>query len=160
MSNAIKVYFLSVAAGVCFSVISLRVAAQSTFPVSNFDSLRAVKEIALQSNLYRDAFRKSDSAALGNLYTADAKFLSNGSASVTGRAALIKFFGSMMRSGVTGFSYVTIGVWGSDNNLVVEEGTAVFSLESGKVVSKGRYLLVWKRENGALKIFRDTFAGD
>lgn len=60
----------------------------------------------------------------------------------------------MIRGGVTNFPFVTLGVWGTDNDLVVEEGTLTFALSSGTIVAKGRYLLVWKRDNGVL-----NFAG-
>ena len=36
----------------------------------------------------------------------------------------------------------------------------VFSLTSGQAVVKGRYLLIWKRVNGMLKLFLDTLAVD
>lgn len=125
----------------------------------NFDLNVAKKEILVKIKAYVDALSKSDSIALGNLYTIDARILNHGSPSTIGRPEIIKTYGEMIRGGITGSSFITTGLWG-DNNLLVEEGTGYFSLSNGKVVSKGRYLLVWKKDEGQWKIFRDTFFSD
>lgn len=65
----------------------------------------------------------------------------------------------MIRDSITGSGFVTTGLWG-DNNMLIEQGTGYFAHANGKVVSKGRYLLIWKKEDGAWKIFRDTFFSD
>jgi ketosteroid isomerase-like protein len=140
--------------------ISIEASAQAATGTASFDSVKAVKEIAHENKTYTDALSRSDSVAISNLYTADARILNDGSPSTIGRVAIMHFYGGMISNGVTGFSYATTGVWGSDNNLIVEDGILTFALSSGKVVAKGRYLLVWKREGGKLKIFRDTFFSD
>lgn len=119
----------------------------------------AKKKIQMQIEAYVDALGKSDSIALGNLYTIDARILNHGSPSTIGRPEIIKVYGEMIRDGITGSSFNMTGLWGN-NNLIVEEGTGYFSLSNGKVVSKGRYLIVWKKEKGQWKIFRDTFFSD
>ena len=119
----------------------------------------AKKKIQMQIEAYVDALGKSDSIALGNLYTIDARILNHGSPSTIGRPEIIKVYGEMIRDGITGSSFNMTGLWGN-NNLIVEEGIGYFSLSNGKVVSKGRYLIVWKKEKGQWKIFRDTFFSD
>lgn len=44
--------------------------------------------------------------------------------------------------------------------MVVEEGTIELMIAGDKVVAKSRYMIVWKRINGVLKIFRDSSASD
>ena len=121
-----------------------------------FDLHVAKKEIQLQINAFVDALSKSDTIALGNLYTIDAKILNHGSPSTIGRPAIIKDYGETVRSGMTVFNSTITGLWG-DNNLLVEESTGYFAYTNGKVVSKGTFLLVWKKEKGEWKIFRDTY---
>jgi hypothetical protein len=41
---------------------------------------------------------------------------------------------------------------GSDE-ILVEEGTGYFAHSNGTVTSRGRYLLIWKKEDGLWKIF-------
>ena len=124
-----------------------------------FDLNVAKKEIQLQINAFVDALSKSDSLALGNLHTIDAKILNHGSPSTIGRPAIIKDYGETVRSGMTVFNSTITGLWG-DNNLLVEESTGYFAYTNGKVAGKGTFLLVWKKEKGEWKIFRDTYFAD
>ena len=140
-------------------LIAILFSSMTAFSQNVIDLNVAKKEIQVQIEAYVDALRKYDSIALGNLYTIDARILNHGSPSTIGRAEIIKAYGEMIRDSITGSSFITTGLWG-DNNLLVEEGTGYFSLSNGKVVSKGRYLLVWKKDEGQWKIFRDTFFSD
>ena len=139
----------------CFSVTSIR--AQSKH---GFDSTKAIKEIEERNEVYISALKTGDSIALGNFYTADAKIFNSGMPTTDGRSAIVHFYGRNFRNGIRGCKIVTTGVWGSDHNLIVEEGTISFLLGNGATAVKGRYVLVWKREDGLLKIFKDSFASD
>lgn len=134
--------------------------AQSKLLQVTFDSTKAIKEIEQRNEIYLNALKTGDSIALGNFYTADAKIFNSGIPTTAGSEAIVKFYGRSIRAGVTGCNIVTTGVWGSDNDLVVEEGSIDFLLSNGKTAAKGRYLLVWKRNNGVLKVFRDSFSSD
>jgi ketosteroid isomerase-like protein len=124
-----------------------------------FDMATANKAIQLQIRAFENDLNKGDSVALGTLYCTDAKIMNNGSPSTVGRADIINAFGEMIRDSITGSAFTTVGVWGSDE-ILVEEGTGYFAHANGKVVSRGRYLLIWKKEDGKWKIFRDTFFSD
>ena len=117
------------------------------------------KEIELQLRGFENALKKGDSLELGNLYTIDAEILNNGSPSTIGRDNIIKNFGSMIRDSITGSGFTTTGLWGNDK-LLIEQGTGFWAHSNGKVVSRGRYLVVWKKDDGKWKIFRDTYFSD
>ena len=85
--------------------------------------------------------------------------MNHGSPSTIGRADIVKAFGEMIRDSITGSGFETIGLWGSDE-ILVEEGTGYFAHANGTVTTRGRYLLVWKKEDGQWKIFRDTYFSD
>ena len=85
--------------------------------------------------------------------------MNHGSPSTVGRADIVNVFGEMIRDSITGSAFTIIGLWGSDE-ILVEEGTGYFAHANGKVVSRGRYLLIWKQEDGQWKIFRETFFSD
>ena len=159
MKDILKITCLLLTLTLLFAGGFTKALAQSTDSMK-FDSLKAAKEIADGNKLYTHALAKGDSSTLANLYTKDARILLDGEPTTSGHAAVLHFYSDMVKNGVTTFNYVTTGVWGSDNNLVLEDGTLTFALANGKVVAKGRYLLVWKLENGELKIFRDTFFSD
>ena len=113
------------------------------------------KEIELRLREYENHLQNGDSIALGNMYTEDAEIIP----STVGRKNIIKVFGSMIRDSITGSSFKTTKLWGNDQ-LIVEDGTGAWSHTNGTVVGRGRYLLVWKKDDGEWKILRDTWFPD
>lgn len=109
------------------------------------------KEIELRLRDYENLLQKSDSIALGEMYTIDAEIIP----STAGRENIIKAFGSMIRDSITG-KFETTDLWGNDQ-LIVEEGKGVWYNKNNQVASRGKYLLVWKKDNGEWKILRDTW---
>ena len=124
-----------------------------------FDSVAAYKAIEVQLRAYENALKNGDITALGKLYCIDAELMNNGSPSTIGRANILKVFAPMIQDSITGSGFVTTGLWG-DNNMLIEQGTGYFAHANGKIVSRGRYLLIWKKEDGEWRIFRDTFFSD
>lgn len=110
------------------------------------------KEIELRLREYENHLQNGDSIALGDMYMMDAEIIP----STVGRENIIKVFGSMIRDSITGSSFKTTELWGNDQ-LLVEDGTGSWSHANGKVVGRGRYLLVWKKDDGKWKILRDTW---
>jgi ketosteroid isomerase-like protein len=109
------------------------------------------KEIELRLREYENLLQKGDSIALGDMYMVDAQIIP----STIGRENIIKSFGRMIRDSVTG-RFKTTDLWGNDY-LLVEEGTGVWYQGKGLVVGRGKYLLVWKKDDGKWKILRDTW---
>jgi ketosteroid isomerase-like protein len=50
-------------------------------------------------------------------------------------------------------------VWG-DENFLTEEGVYVFKTKSGESFGNGKYLIVWKKENGKWKVHREMNNSD
>jgi len=110
------------------------------------------KEIELRLREYENHLQNGDSIALGDMYMIDAEVLP----STLGRENIIKVFGRMIRDSIAGSSFKTTKLWGNDQ-LLVEDGIGTWSHKNGTVVSRGRYLLVWKKDDGKWKILRDTW---
>ena len=110
------------------------------------------KEIELRLREYETHLRNGDSIALGHMYMMDAEIIP----STVGRDNIIKAFGSMIRDSITGSSFKTTHLWGNDQ-LLVEDGTGTWYRTNGEAVGSGRYLLVWKKDDGKWKILRDTW---
>jgi len=136
-----------------------KIPAQSNSQNGDFDLNKAKKEIEQRLRDYENALKNGDSITLSNLYTIDAEILNNGKPSTMGRNNILKSIGGMIRADITGSSFNTTGLWGN-NELLVEQGTGFFAQTNGKVVSRGRYLLIWKKDKGTWKIFRDTWFSD
>ena len=119
------------------------------------DMSRLEKEIESRLREYESFLKNGDSIALGHMYTEDAEIIP----SVAGRKNITKVFGNMIRGGTTGSSFKTTKLWGNDQ-LLVEDGTGTWYHTDGTPVGSGRYLLVWKKDDGKWKIVRDTWFPD
>lgn len=113
------------------------------------------KEIELRLREYEKHLKNRDSSALGNMYMKNAEIIP----STKGRDNIIKVFGSYIRDSITGSSFKTTQLWGNEQ-LLVEEGVGKWSHANGRLVASGRYLLVWKKDEGKWKILRDTWFPD
>ena len=112
------------------------------------------KEIELRLREYENYLKLGDSMALGNMYTEDAEVMPN----LVGRENITKVFSKMIQNNTIG-TFETTNLWGNDA-LLVEEGKGVWSQKNGGPESRGRYLLVWKKDDGEWKILRDTWFPD
>ncbi len=70
---------------------------------------------------------------------------------VTGAAALHAFTAEYLKAGVKAFREDSTDCYG-DGNLLVEQGTYVVTYGADNTVERGKYLNVWKQEDGARKI--------
>ena len=113
------------------------------------------KEIELRLREYESHLQNGDSIALGDMYMIDAEIIP----STVGRENIIKTFGSMIRDSITGSSFKTTKLWGNEQ-LLVEDGPGTWYHTNGTSVGSGRYLLVWKKDDGKWKILRDTWFPD
>lgn len=141
--------------GMLLLMLALTTHAQSTANPQD-DIETAEKEIDQRLRDYEDALRDRDLDALGNLYAIDAEILHSGRSSTVGRENIIKVFEAMIRDSITNSGFETTGLWGN-NELLVEQGKGFFAHSTGKWVSHGIYLLVWKKVDGKWLIFRDTW---
>ena len=151
-------HHLNITAGI-FLCFTTGICSSQNKTAATFNMDAANKSIQLQIRAFENLLKKGDAVALGNLYCIDAKLMNHGSPSTIGRTDIVKAFGEMIRDSITGSGFETIGVWGSDE-ILVEEGTGYFAHTNGTVTTRGRYLLVWKKEDGQWKIFRDTYFSD
>lgn len=123
-----------------------------------FDLATAKAEIVAANKDFSARLGKQDSTGLSNLYSQDAKFMMNGSPAIIGRPAIQHAFAGLINSGISRIDLTTVDVWGSEN-LVTEEGE--YTLFAGEAqVDKGKYLVLWKKEEGNWHLFRDIFNSD
>ena len=148
-----KVFFTAMVA------ISLFACKSSTETKPAFNLEDAKKEIAEMNKRFEDAVVNSDSVALVNLYTDDAKWMNPNAPSVIGKQALTSELSKLLNAGIGSAKLNTTDVWG-DENYVTEEGNYVLNAKDGSQIDKGKYLVLWKRVDGKLMFFRDMFSSD
>ena len=141
-----------------FSIISCKETAKEmpeTVTETEFNLTAAKDEIVAANKEFMAFFAAGDSIGLANLYTNDAKFMMTGAPPVVGSKNIQSTLSAIINSGITGVDLRTVDVWGTED-LITEEGE--LSLFAGEAeVDQGKYLVLWKKEEGKWKLFRDIF---
>lgn len=126
---------------------------------SSFDLANAKKEIEAANREISETFAKGDSVRLAEAYSKDGAFMGNNMPAVKGKENLTKVWGSFINAGLAKIDLTTSEVWG-DENYITEEGTFTITSKEGKELDKGKYLVLWKKEDGKWKPHRDISNSD
>ena len=102
------------------------------------------------------AFAKGDVAKIASMYTADAQAFPPNSDVVRGRAAIQKFWQGVVDAGIKSATLTTLEVE-ARGDWAHEVGTYTMSVEGGKQADHGKYLVIWKREQGQWQLHRDIW---
>jgi len=78
---------------------------------------------------------------------------------VEARSAIQTHYSIVMSAGANKLGLITTGLWG-DEEMVVEEGEYTFRDKDGNQLDKGKYIVLWKPEDGKWKLFRDCYNSD
>lgn len=127
---------------------------ESTFSI---DSVRA--HIIKMNETYTQRFTTKDSLFFSERYCKDAQVLSPNMPTVISRDSIIKFFQGD-GSGTDVKMELPIGNVYGDETLVVEEGTYNFPDGKGGSYDKGKFIALWKQEDGKWKLFREIWNTD
>lgn len=126
---------------------------------SSIDSTEAAGIVAQEEQLFMNAFRNGDSVGVADVYTVDAKVMNAGMPAAEGRENIIHFFGRIFKGGPLMITTKTLGAW-NNTNMIVEEGKWIMADKNGEAYDHGKYLILWKIENGKWKKFRDCHNSD
>ncbi len=137
-----------------FSSFSQKVSKQE------FDLAKAKKELEAVNQKISEYFGKGDVFGLASVYSSDAYMMPDKSPIVKGNENIAKawteFFRSMKASGIEiGGIEITIKELTGDENMLTDVGEFVFISKSGVKFLKGKYIEVWKNENGQWKVHRE-----
>jgi len=128
-------------------------------PAAAFDMETAKKAIEERNKLFMDLMSKSDSIGLANLYTKDAKFMIANNESAVGRSNIQSVFTGYINAGMAKIELKTTELWGDENMLVSEDEWKIF-IKDGTEIDHGKSMVIWKKEDGKWKLFRDIFNSD
>jgi len=124
-----------------------------TKPVSEeFDMQEAKSFIDSINTKFSEQIKNGDSMALASHYATDAAILLSKSEPIKGKD-ILSAWGSMIRAGTEEITFQTIDLIGS-NDFLIETGYIV-TKEYGNNITKSKYLVVWKKQNGEWKLYRD-----
>lgn len=122
----------------------------------NLDAAR--QEIATSNQLWGQAFVKGDSASFIGLYHPEARIYPPNMAMLNSRTDLGRMLAGVPGSGIQSATVTTTDLVAS-GDLVIETGTFEMR-DASKVVDRGKYLAVWKQDNGRWRIYRDIWNSD
>ncbi len=109
-------------------------------------------EIEILDTLYSKFLLEGDSVALTNMYTKDAQM-----GTVKGDE-ILSAIGKWIRSGIKNDSrHVTFKrtTLTADDDLLIETGIGEARSDNGELKYTFRYVVVWKKEDGTWKLYRD-----
>jgi len=123
----------------------------------NIDSVKT--QIAASNIVFGESFGKGDSTGFAALYTSDGCMSPQGMPKLCGTASIAAFFNGGVQSGFKKIALTTEEVMGGQDG-VIETGKYDVQGEGGVSYEKGKYIVMWKEENGKWKMHRDLWNSD
>ncbi len=123
----------------------------------NLDSVKGI--IAASNKIYGQSFATGDSATFVGSYTSDACISPNNMPKMCGPQSINGFFIEGYKWGIRALSLTSEEVTGS-KDAIVEIGKYELFADKNVSLDKGKYIVIWKEENGKLKMYRDIWNSD
>lgn len=124
----------------------------SDLPFQSIDMEKARADIETIEVQFSEAYSAGDSLALANMYASDAQF-----GSLEG-PEILAYWGRSIRNSIknntTNLTF-TITSLNDQEEFLIEMGIFKKWNKQMEIVSEGRYMVIWKEENGQWKIYRD-----
>jgi len=124
-----------------------------------FDLVNAKKEIDEANRDFVNLFNRGDSIGLANMFTIDGKSMEPNEPAFIGRSQIQTHYSIVMKAGANKLGLLTTGLWG-DENMLAEEGEFTFMDKDDKLLDKGKYIVLWRKEDGKWKLLRDCYNSD
>lgn len=126
---------------------------------NKFDIEPVKKHIVEMNKTYSNRFTTNDSVFYVDRYCINAEIYSPQSPAVKGRETIRSFFYQNGANTDTKIELPTGNIYGNAD-LVIEEGTYNFPDGKGGSVDKGKFIAIWKQEEGKWKLYREIWNTD
>lgn len=105
------------------------------------------------------AFAKHDAQAVAALYSAKAEAFPPNAGVIRGRAGIAKMWQGVFAAGIATAELKTAEVH-AQGTTAYEVGAYAMKLKDGTVADRGKYVVVWLKEDGQWKLHRDIWNSD
>lgn len=112
--------------------------------------------IASANNDFMTTFKQGDAAGMAELYTGDGQVLPPNGDFVTGKEGIRAFWQALMDMGIKEAKLDIVEVE-EQGGVAFEVSKYTLQGDEGQVLDEGKYIVIWKRENGQWKLHRDIF---
>jgi uncharacterized protein (TIGR02246 family) len=102
------------------------------------------------------ACARSDAAGMASLYTAKGQLLPAGFDAIEGREAIQKFWQTVIDMGIRSAVLETVELE-PHGDIAIEVGLYKLLVAGGAVADRGKYVVIWKNEDGVWKLHRDIW---
>jgi ketosteroid isomerase-like protein len=106
---------------------------------------------------FKSALAKKDAKAAANYYTVDAVFMPNNAPIITGRDNIEKALAGFIEGGFTELNVESTWLEGCGEYLL---DTEKWTLSNGEITLIGKSLVIWKKEDGIWKMYKDMINTD
>ena len=108
------------------------------------------------NDAFEAAFARQDSAAIASLYTGEASLLPPGTTPQKGHSAIANFWQGAMQMGV---AKVTLTTDEAEDlgDTAIEVGRFALYSATDDLLDQGKYLVIWKRQNGEWLLHQDIW---
>ena len=139
---------------IAITTVLLLISAALCFGQKSSSDMRGAIESANKE--FMQAFAKGDSAAIAALYSEKGQLLQPNGEAISGRPGIQSYWKGAIASGLKELKLETMEVEGmGDTAAEVGKYSAVNA--QGQAVDNGKYIVLWKRENGKWKLYRDIW---
>jgi uncharacterized protein (TIGR02246 family) len=112
--------------------------------------------IVAANEIFVNTFNKGDAAGLATLYTEEGQLLPPNAETMAGHQAIQAFWQGAMDMGIKSAQIETGEVDAHGDTAIEVSKYKLFGAED-QVLDKGKFIVIWKRENGQWKLHRDIF---
>ena len=112
--------------------------------------------ISASNDRFMAAFAEGSATGVGELYTENAVLMPPNSDAVSGREGIVAVLQSFMDMGISSIKLETVEVE-EHGDTAIEEGRYTLGTADGETADVGKYIVIWKNQDGAWRLHKDIF---
>ncbi len=112
--------------------------------------------IAATNAAFMRAFELGDAGDIAELYTDDARLLPPGADLIVGKQGIKAFWAMVIDMGIASATLQTEMVE-EFGDTAIEEGRFKLMSTDGQILDHGKFVVVWKEEDGTCKLYQDIW---